>query len=90
MPDPILPAAHADVTPRLNIPLIHAGQARKHITHNEAILAVERHLHPSVDRTDLATPPDSAEKGARYVVAAPADGAWESHDGQIAERQGDV
>ena len=88
MSDPTFPAPHADATPRLGIPLMHAGQARKHITHNEALLAVERHLHPSVERADLASPPDGAEDGARYVVAASADGAWQGHDGEIAERRG--
>ena len=90
MSDPTLPIPHADVTPRLNIPLMHAGQARKHITHNEALLAVERHLHPSVERADLGSPPDAAEEGARYVVAASGEGAWQGHDGKVAERQGDT
>ena len=88
MSDPSLPAPLADITPRLGIPLMHAGQARKHITHNEALLAVERHLHPSVQRADLAAPPADTEDGARFVVAAFAEGAWQGHDGEVAERRG--
>ena len=88
MSDPTLPAPHADATPRLGIPLMHAGQARKHITHNEALLAVERHIHPSVERADLGSPPDGAEDGERFVVAAPADAAWADRAGDMAERRG--
>ena len=89
MPDPTLPAPHADVTPRLGIPLMHAGQAQKHITHNAALLEVERHLHPSVHRSDLGSPPADAESGESFVVAALAEGEWESRAGEVATRSGE-
>ena len=89
MSDPNIPAPHADATPRLGIPLMHAGQAQKHITHNEALLAVERHLHLSVKRADLGSPPaNGVGEGDRFIVAAPANGVWEGHAGDIAERHG--
>lgn len=83
-----LPAPHADSTPRLGIPLMHAGQARKHITHNEALLAVERHLHPSVERADLGSPPADVQDGNGFVVGTPASGEWEGRAGEVATRRG--
>ena len=82
------PQPHADTTPRLGLPLLHGGQARKHLTHNAALLAVESHIQPSVSRSDLGRPPSSPEDGRRFVVGSPADGLWEGREGQIATHSG--
>ena len=71
-------------TPNLGLPLIAAAQAQKHVTHNEALLAIDALLQCTVLRRDLATPPTAPAEGARYIVAAAPTGAWVGRAGQIA------
>lgn len=71
-------------TPHLALPLIAAAQAQKHVTHNEALGVLDALLHCAVLDKDLAAPPGSPAAGARYIVAAPAAGAWAGKAGQIA------
>jgi Protein of unknown function (DUF2793) len=59
-------------TTNLALPLIAAGQAQKHVTHNEAL---------------LATPPGVPAEGDRYIVAASPTGAWAGKAGQVAAWQ---
>lgn len=76
-----------DITPNLALPYILASQAQKHVTHNEAIRALDALVQISVADRDLATPPGSPAEGDRYIVAAGATGAWAGHDGKIAAWQ---
>lgn len=75
-------------TPNLGLPLIAAAQAQKHVTHNEALAAIDLLLHCAVLDRDLAVPPASPAEGARYLVAAGPSGAWAGHAGEIALRDG--
>ena len=74
-------------TPNLALPLIAAAQAQKHVTHNEALLAIDALLQCAVADRDLASPPASPGEGARYIVAAGAGGAWAGQSDSIAFRQ---
>lgn len=76
-----------DETPNLRLPYIMAAQAQKHVTHNEAIRALDAILHLSVRDRDLAAPPGSPIDGDRYIVAAPATGDWTAHENEIAAFQ---
>ena len=78
------------VTPHLALPLIAAAQAQKHVTHNEALLALDALLHCAVTDTDLAAPPAAPAEGDRYIVAAAPTGAWAGKAGQVAARQDGV
>lgn len=71
-------------TPNLSLPLLAAGQAQKHVTHNEALQALDTLLHCAVLDRDLATPPAAPDEGERYIVAAGSSGAWNGRAGQIA------
>ena len=71
-------------TPNLNLPYIIAAQAQKHITHNEALRALDTLVQLAVLDRDAATPPSSPAAGDRYIVAAAATGAWAGKSGQIA------
>lgn len=71
-------------TPHLGLPLLAAAQAQKHVTHNEALLAIDALLHCAVLDRDLAAPPGSPASGARYIVAAGATGTWSGRAGQLA------
>src|SRR4029078_12079878 len=61
--------------PHLALPLIAAAQAQKHVTHNEALLAVDTLLHCAVKDKDLAAPPASPAEGDRYIRAGTASAA---------------
>ncbi len=76
-----------DQSANLQLPYIMAAQAQKHITHNEAIRALDALVQLSVKGRGLTAPPVSVSDGERYIVASPATGAWSGKDGQIAAFQ---
>ena len=73
-------------SPHLQLPLLAAAQAQKHVTHNEAILALDALVHLSVSSRAVADPPPSAEDRARFIVASPAAGDWAGREGDVAVR----
>lgn len=75
-------------TIRHSLPLLAAGQAQKEITHNEALMTIDRQLHLAIESRILATPPANPAAGAAYIVAADAIGEWAGRDGQIASFDG--
>jgi hypothetical protein len=76
-----------DATANLNLPFIVAAQAQKHVTHNEALRALDAIVQLMVLDKDLGAPPGAPAEGDRYIVAAGATGAWATHDGRIAAWQ---
>jgi hypothetical protein len=76
-----------DATGNLNLPFIVAAQAQKHVTHNEALRALDAIVQLSVLDKDLTAPPGSPAESDRYIVPASATGAWAGHDGNIAAWQ---
>ena len=76
-----------DETPNLGLPYIVAAQSQKHVTHNEAIRALDAIVQLSVLDRDLTAPPGSPANGARYIVAASPTGGWAGHAGDIAAYQ---
>jgi len=71
----------------LDLPYIAAGQAQKHVTHNEALRRLDALVLLAVIDRDLAAPPGGAADGERYLVADAAAGAWAGHAGEIAALQ---
>lgn len=76
-----------DDTPNLNLPYIMPAQAQKHVTHNEAIRALDALVQLSVLDRDLTGPPGSPVDGDRYIVAAVATDEWSGKENQIAAWQ---
>jgi len=76
-----------DNSTNLKLPYIAAAQALKHITHNEAIRALDAIVQLAVLDRDLTAPPASPGDGERYIVAGSASGAWAGNDNQIAAYQ---
>ncbi len=74
-------------TPNLSLPYLMEAQAQKHVTHNDAIRALDTLVQLSVLDRDLTAPPISPAEGERYIVAIGASGAWAAKDGQIAAFQ---
>ncbi|MGF9563513.1 DUF2793 domain-containing protein [Neorhizobium sp. JUb45] len=76
----------ADRTTNISMPFILPSQAQKHVTHNEALLALDAIVHLAVE-AELTAPPAAPAEGARFIVAADAGGDWAGYDGHIAARQ---
>jgi hypothetical protein len=76
-----------DNSPNLVLPYIQAAQAQKHITHNEAIRALDAIVQISVVDRDLSAPPGAPVEGQRYLIAAAPSGAWSGQAGKIAAWQ---
>jgi len=74
-------------SPNLNLPYIIASQAQKHITHNEAIKALDVIVQLSVLNKNLLTVPALPNDGDRHIVAPNATGSWVNKDNQIAAYQ---
>lgn len=73
-----------DSTPHLGLPLIAAGQAQKHVTHNEALALLDVLIQLACLDKDLTAPPADPAEGDRYLVVAPAPtGAWSGRSGQV-------
>ena len=76
-----------DDTPNLGLPYIMAAQSQKHVTHNEAIRALDAMVQLAVLDRDLSAPPVSPAEGARYIVGSSPTGAWSGHAGKVAAYQ---
>lgn len=76
-------------TDRLHLPLMAAAQAQKHVTHNEALLALDALVQLGVlDR--VSSPPSAPAAGARHLVAPGATGGFAGQDDRIAINDGGV
>ena len=76
-----------DQTPNLELPYIMAAQAQKHVTHNEAIRALDAVVHLAVIDRNQNTPPASPANGDRYIVAPSPFGDWTDQAHNIAAFQ---
>lgn len=71
-------------TPHLSLPYLEAGQAQKHVTHNEALRMLDALVMLSVEDRDLSAPPPAPADGVCYLVNAPGSGGFAGKDNQIA------
>ncbi len=69
---------------RFALPLLEAGQAQKEITHNAALVAIDRLLHLAVVSKQVTTPPAGAAAGSAWIVPGAATGAWAGQAGTVA------
>ena len=76
-----------DHTPRLSLPFIMPSQAQKHITHNQAIQALDTLVQPAVESRIVTAPPTAPLAGEAWIVPAGATGAWSGHATEIAAFQ---
>jgi len=74
-------------TPNLALPYIFAAQAQKHVTHNEAIRALDCLVQLAVISQTLTTPPATPAEGDRYIVPSAASGDWSDQTNKIAAYQ---
>jgi hypothetical protein len=64
-----------DVTPRLSLPFVAAGQAQKHITVNEALGKLDGLVQLAVQSRTIAAQPASPTDGAMHILPSGATGA---------------
>ena len=74
-------------TENLNLPVVAASQAQKHVTVNESLYNLDAIVQLSVKDKDLTAPPGSPTVGDRYIVGSSATGAWAGEDDNIAAYQ---
>ena len=74
-------------TTNLKMPFIMPSQAQKHVTHNEALIALDALVQLSVLDRHVAAAPAAPSEGDRYIVAPAPTGAWSGKPGQIAAWQ---
>lgn len=72
----------------LKLPFVLPSQAQKHITHNEAIAALDTLTQLAVLDRDLAAPPPTPTEGDRFIVGAAPSGDWTGKANQIANFDG--
>jgi hypothetical protein len=74
-----------EMTPRLGLPLLVAGQVQKEVFLNEALALADLLVAGSVEPAPIASPPASPTTGTLYrVAAAGASGAFAGQEGKLA------
>lgn len=74
-----------DLSPRLSLPYLAAGQAQKEMVLNEALQAIDALVQPVALSAALSEPPAAMEVGDCWIVGADATGAWTGHSGAVAQ-----
>lgn len=76
-------------TPRLALPLLAAGQTQKDVTHNDAILAIDRLAALVVVSRTVLVPPAAPLAGQCWIVPAAGAAAWGYPAGTMLHWQAD-
>ena len=74
----------AETTPALGLPFILNGQAQKHVTHNEALVALDALVQLAVLSAGENDPPAEPAEGDPYIVGDAPTGAWADRAGAVA------
>lgn len=81
------PLSFEDSSPRLELPLLHSGQAQKEFFVNEALSRIDALMHLAVEAETPLPPADPAD-GQNWIIAAQASGEWTGQpEGTLACRQ---
>jgi len=73
----------ADTT-KLQLPMIAADQAQKHVPVNESLVRLDTLVQMAVKDRDLTEPPGAPADGDAYIPAAGATGSWAGWDLNVA------
>lgn len=74
----------SETSANLALPYLAAAQAQKHVTHNEALRALDAQVHLRLESLTALTPPAAPAEGARWFVPVGASGVFAGHAGRIA------
>lgn len=73
-----------ETSPRLGLPLLHAGQAQKELSHNEALARIDIAAQAVAISAGAVAPPADPEPGQCWILAAAPEGDWAGHAHAIA------
>jgi hypothetical protein len=73
-----------DVTERLSIPLLSAGQAQKELFHNEALQLLDSLVAPAVEDGPANDPPANPAIGQCYLIGEAPTGEWSGYAAHLA------
>jgi hypothetical protein len=65
-----------ETTPRLGMPMLHAGQAQKEAFHNEALVLLDLAVQAVVLAAGIDAPPADPAPGDCWILGAAPSGAW--------------
>lgn len=71
-------------TANLELPLVAAAQAQKHVTVNEALSLLDGLCQMTFESVSEISPPANVMDGALYAIPDGAGGGWAGQDGQLA------
>lgn len=71
-------------TPRLGLPLLAAGQAQKHVTHNDALMRLDALVHLVVASRTQTVPPTAPEETSAYIVPVGGSGVFAGRQDDLA------
>lgn len=74
----------SEMTDRLTLPLLVAGQAQKEMFHNEALAMLDIAVQASVVAVGTNGPPETPVPGECWVVGSTPSGAWADHPQELA------
>ena len=74
----------AELSDRLALPLLSAGQAQKELYHNEALATLDLLGHAAVEDHGINTPPSTPSAGQCWIVGTSPTGAWAGHANALA------
>lgn len=73
-----------ETTPAIGLPLLHAAQAQKEWTHNEALLMLDALAGGAALHGPAGAPPLDARPGSLWRVGASATGEWAGQEDRLA------
>lgn len=73
----------SEITPVLQLPLMQAAQAQKHVTHNEALEKLDVICQLRVEGFGAETPPASPIEGQAWVLGTSPTGDWAGEGGKV-------
>jgi hypothetical protein len=76
-----------DTSPNLGLPYLAAAQSQKHVTHNEALRALDAVVQIAVVTRTATAPPATPANGVRYLVPTGATGAFAGQAQKLAAFQ---
>lgn len=77
-------------THSLELPLLSASQAQKHLTVNAALTRLDRLVQLAVRSRGLSSPPAAPAEGDAYIVGTTPSGDWLGHENAVAVFDGDA
>ena len=73
-----------DTTANLALPLLHAAQAQKEWTHNEALVRLDALVGGVLAGGPTTEPPSDTAEGSLWLVGDDPAGVWAGHGAQLA------